>query len=163
MPDHSVEEAAALHLQAYQVRRSWHLRYSEAPDSLDRVHLVWKGVGKMGEIVPANKELSSIPAYSHVSTGIWIRGSKVRILSSQVPTQSTKFRAFLQAPTCRYVAALGLLCDLDHIDDNRQKGLSVCHAKWHATAAAAACNLQHAASAPRGLHVNIDNQADGSL
>lgn len=146
MPDHSVEEAAALHLQAYQVRRSWHLRYSEAPDSLDRVHLVWKGVGKMGEIVPANKELSSIPAHSRF-----------------VPTQSTNFRAFLQAPTCRYMAALALLCDLDHTDDNRQKGLSVCHAKWHATAAAAACNLQHAGSTPHSLHVNIDNQADGSL
>ena len=124
MPDHSIEEAATLHLQANQVRRSWHLRYSETPDSLDRVHLVWKGVGKMGEVVHANEELSSIPAYSHF-----------------IPTQSTKVRACLQAPDCRYMAALALLCDHDHLMTTMQKGLSMCHPNWHATAATVACNL----------------------
>ena len=65
VPDHPEEKATTLDLQPNQVGRCWHLCHGEPPDQFGRVHLMWKGVGKLGEVMPANEQLSSTPA-SHL-------------------------------------------------------------------------------------------------
>ena len=59
MADHPVQKAAALHFQADQVGRT--LCHNKTPDLFARVDLVWEGVGKIREVVPAHKSLSGSP------------------------------------------------------------------------------------------------------
>ena len=59
MADHLVQKAAARDFQAEEM--GGNLSHSEASDLLARVDLVWEGVGKVTEVVPAHKPLSGSP------------------------------------------------------------------------------------------------------
>lgn len=60
VPDHAVQEAAALHLEAQLVRAGGH--HVEARQRLVRVHPGRAGVRELREVVPPQEQLRRLPA-----------------------------------------------------------------------------------------------------